>query len=127
VLAELADDGLCRAAKDISMGGVLGTLLMLMECSEIAANVRLDRIPIATQASLERWLVSFPSFGYLLAVAPEFVDAVRQRFGRRGIACAAFGTCLPGSALTVELAGEREVFWDLAGSPFTGAAADALV
>ncbi len=123
ILPALAADGLCAAAKDISMGGVLGTLLMLMECSQVGARVRLERIPKPPSAGLERWLTSFPSYGYLLAVAPEHVAAVRRRFGQRGIACAQFGECTPGGALTVELEDQSAVFWDLGSEAFTGARA----
>jgi selenophosphate synthetase-related protein len=126
ILPELARDGLCAAAKDISMGGILGTLLMLLECSGSGATIDLARIPRPADAPLERWLTSFPSYGYLLAVAPQDVAAVERRFAARGIACAAFGACTPGTRLEVELAGEREPFWDLAASAFTGAPAHAL-
>jgi len=123
ILPGLAEAGLCSSAKDISMGGVLGTLLMLLEGSDVGATVRLDRLPRPAQAALERWLISFPSYGFLLAVAPEHVAAVRRRFGQRGIACEAFGECTRGTALTVELDGDAELFWDLRGAAFTGAAA----
>ena len=126
ILAGLAADGLCASAKDISMGGILGTLLMLIECSEIGAHVRLDDIPGPPHADLERWLVSFPSYGYLLAVEPKHVAAVSRRFAQRGIACAAFGECTAGTALTVERAHERELFWDLRAAPFTGIPAYAV-
>ena len=121
VLPALAEDGLCRAAKDISMGGLLGTLAMLLECSGIGARIALDRIPRPPEAPLERWLASFPSYGYLLAVSPDDVAAVRERFATRGIACAAIGTCTVARDLTVSLAGEEERFWDFAAMPFTGA------
>jgi AIR synthase-related protein len=120
VLPRLAHDGLCAAAKDISMGGVLGTLLMLLECSNVGATIDLERIPRPSQCDLERWLVSFPSYGYLLAAHPREADAVRGRFAERGIACAAIGVCAERTTLSVELAGEREVFWDLATDAFTG-------
>ncbi len=37
ILPALADDGLCRAAKDISMGGVIGTAMMLADASAIGS------------------------------------------------------------------------------------------
>ena len=122
ILPEIAEAGLCRAAKDISMGGLLGTLLMLLECSGIGATVALDRVPKAPDAELERWLGSFPSYGFLLAVAPADVAEVRARFRARDLTCEAFGTCSPGGALRVTLAGEEELFWDLTSSSFTGVA-----
>jgi AIR synthase-related protein len=122
ILPGIAEDGLCAAAKDISMGGLLGTLLMLLECSGVGATVALDRIPCPHSAPLERWLTSFPSFGYLLSVPQRNVDAVRDRFLTRGIACEAIGTCTARQTLEVSLDAESSVFWDLGTSPFTGAA-----
>ncbi len=37
LLPALAEAGLCRAGKDISMAGVLGSLLMLLECSGVGS------------------------------------------------------------------------------------------
>ncbi len=120
ILPRLAEDGLARAGKDISMGGILGTLLMLLECSGIGASIDLDRIPKPAFAPLERWLTSFPSYGYLLAVDSECVAEVERRFAERGIASAAIGTCERGDALYVARDDERELFWDLRSTPFTG-------
>jgi selenophosphate synthetase-related protein len=111
---------LCAAAKDISMGGALGTLLMLLECSGVGARAELERLPIPPGVELERWLLTFPSYGFLLAVAPENVSEVRERFRRRDIPCEAFGTFTQGGALRVAVGQEEEVFWDLERTPFTG-------
>ncbi len=120
ILPQLAEDGLARACKDISMGGILGTLLMLLECSGVGASIDLDRIPKPVSAPLERWLTSFPSYGYLLAVDPACVAEIERRFAARGIASATIGTCERGESLNVTLGDERELFWDLRRTPFTG-------
>ncbi len=121
LLPTLARNGDCTAAKDVSNAGLLGTLLMLLECSGIGAIVQLERLPIPPGVALERWLASFPSFGYILAVAPEASARVRRHFQLNGIACETIGTCDVGTRLTVTHADEREIFWDFATSPFTGA------
>jgi AIR synthase-related protein len=126
LLPSLANDGLCAAAKDISMGGVLGTLLMLLECSGIGALAQLDRLPKPHGVELERWLTSFPSYGFLLAVPAERVAEVCARFRARDIACEAFGTCTARGALRVALGDAEEVFWDLDTTPFTAARARAV-
>jgi AIR synthase-related protein len=123
ILPELAENGLCAAAKDISMGGVLGTLLMLLECSGIGATVELDRLPLPPGVPLERWLQTFPSFGYLLSVPPAHAETVVRSFGEREITCARIGTCTERRTLEVALGAEGETFWDLAERPFTGAPA----
>jgi AIR synthase-related protein len=121
LLPEIAELGLCAAAKDISMGGVLGTLLMLLECSRIGARIDLARVPKPAGAELERWLQTFPSFGFLLAAQPTQVAAIRERFEARGIACVAIGACTERRALEVVRGSESEIFWDLETSAFTGA------
>jgi uncharacterized protein len=125
LLVQIAGDGLCQAAKDISMGGILGTALMLLECSDVGARIDLDAIPVPRGSALEPWLRTFPSFGFLLSVAPANVAAVQALFVRRGIACAAVGTCTRERTLTVQRAGESAVLWDLEREPFTGGAAHA--
>ncbi|WP_157268206.1 sll0787 family AIR synthase-like protein [Azohydromonas aeria] len=136
LLPALAEDGLCDAGKDISMAGVLGTALMLLECSAAGARIALDRLPCpagmppwqaggatAAEARL-RWLSAFPSFGYLLSVRPGHAGAVAQRFTKRGIACADIGavTAEPRVVLTSNgtdgAAPCEATLWDFAAQPF---------
>ena len=70
LLAAIAEAGLSRAAKDISQGGIVGTAVMLAECSGVAIDIDLDAVPNPAGVALERWLLTFPSFGYLLSVEP---------------------------------------------------------
>ena len=48
-------------------------------------------MPRPDGVALERWLQTFPSYGYILAVAPANVAAVLGRFAARGIAAAEIG------------------------------------
>jgi AIR synthase-related protein len=98
LLPQLAESGLCKAAKDISQAGVLGTLLMLLECSGVGAVIHPQQVPmpcsVTTQEQAQRWLnQTFPSYGFLLAVAPQDVEEVLARFAARGLAAAAVGVC----------------------------------
>ena len=120
LLPELAEADLCRAGKDISMGGLLGTTLMLLETSGCGALLHLDRLPLPESVPLARWLVSFPSYGFLLSVRPDRVARVQQRFGDRQLACVDLGEIQPSRQLILELGGERQGFWDLAHQPLTG-------
>ena len=70
LLPEVAERGLARAAKDISQGGIPGTAAMLAESSGVAIDIDLDAIELPAGVALERWLKTFPSFGFLLSVAP---------------------------------------------------------
>jgi selenophosphate synthetase-related protein len=111
ILPAIAEDGLCRAAKDISMAGVVGTAMMLAESSQVGAVIDIDAVPCPPDADPARWLCeTFPSFGFLLAVAPADVDAVIKRFAARDIACAAIGRCDDSQRLRLRAgAAEREI------------------
>ncbi|HTI17150.1 MAG TPA: sll0787 family AIR synthase-like protein [Trinickia sp.] len=131
LLPALAEDGLCDAAKDISMGGVLGTALMLLECSGVGACIDLDSIArphgIETDADFERWLLSFPSFGFLLSVRDAHVDEVMARFADRSLACAVIGTVDASRKAVLERRGEQALLWDFSDAAFIGAShGDAL-
>src|SRR6516162_3092902 len=86
LIPTIAEAGLATAAKDISQGGIIGTAIMLAECSGVGAAIDVRRIPRPDGVSLERWLQTFPSFGYLLAIPPPNVPDVLARFTARGIA-----------------------------------------
>ncbi len=123
VLARLAGDGLCRAAKDISMGGILGTLMMLAECSHVGASIDLASIPLPPGVDLDRWLLTFPSYGFVLSVRPEAVDEISRRFGETGITCAQIGRCTSRRIVEIAFDGSTEELWDLGTTPLIGAVA----
>ena len=66
---------LCHAARDVSMPGIAGSLLQMIEGAGCGATLDLDRLPRPDGAPLERWLLTFPSFGFLLAAKPEHAEA----------------------------------------------------
>lgn len=117
IMAGIAEAGLALAAKDISQGGIPGTAIMLAECSGVGIDLDLRAIPLPDGVALDRWLSTFPSFGYLLSVAPDNVDAVLQRFTARGIAAAAIGTVNAGSVVAINADGNRAVIRDYARTP----------
>ena len=114
ILPALAEAGLCRAAKDISMGGVIGTALMLLECSRVGAAIDVAAVPRPPGAELARWLTAFPSFGFLLSVAETDCSDVLDRFARRDIAAAVIGTCDASRRVRLCDGGAEVPFWDLA-------------
>jgi len=120
LLPDIAEAGLSRAAKDISMAGIVGTALMLAECSRVGLALDLDAIPRPPGVDLERWLTAFPSYGFLLAVAPADVAAVVARFTARDLAAAPVGRITDGSQLVLEAAttGATAPFWDWRARPF---------
>lgn len=121
LLPTLAEAGLSRAAKDISMGGVVGTALMLAECSGVGFILDIDALPIPPSTTIEKWLTAFPSFGYLLAASPEDAASVCRHFAQRDIAAAVIGRCDSSQQCRLTDSSNASVeLWDLAREPFIG-------
>lgn len=119
-LVEVAEAGLCHAARDVSMPGAAGSLLQLLEAAGCGAVLDVERLPRPEGVALQRWLRTFPSFGFLLAAAPRHADAARQRFTRRGLACEPCGRFTDSRALELQSRGSRATVWDLDIAPLTG-------
>jgi selenophosphate synthetase-related protein len=122
LLPAIAEAGLSVAAKDISQGGLIGTAMMLAECSCVGLDIDIAAIPCPDGVTAERWLRTFPSFGYLLSVAPANVAAVMAAFTERGIAAADIGAVTQGGAVSIGLGGASETVWDFARAPLIGCA-----
>jgi len=119
-LAEVAERGLCHAARDVSMPGVAGSLLQLLELALCGATLDLDRLPRPDGVALERWLVTFPSFGFVLAAPPGRAEEACAVFAARGLACARCGTFDGTRTLRITAHGRFATVWDLASEPLTG-------
>jgi hypothetical protein len=120
LLPAIAEAELAFAGKDISQGGIVGTIMMLAECSGVAATINVAAVPRPSGIPLERWLLTFPSYGYVIAVAPANVDAVLGRFARRGIAAAEIGSITAGRHVAITDGRATETVWDFAHEPLIG-------
>lgn len=125
LLPALAEDGVCAAAKDISMGGLLGSLAMLLEPTGAGASLDLARVPRPDGVPLERWVTVFPTYGFVLCVPPHRVADCLRAFDERGLACAEAGVVDATGTLRVGLDGQEEVLADVARDGLTRAGARA--
>ncbi|WP_232663350.1 AIR synthase related protein [Pseudonocardia sp. TRM90224] len=120
LLAELAAAGVCVAAKDISMAGLLGSLAMLLEHGDLGVTVDLDVLPAPAGVPLTRWLNCFPSFGFLLCVPTGRVTECVAAFESRELAAAPVGTLDGSGELAVRAGAERANVLRLADVRVTG-------
>ncbi len=121
ILPQLAECGLCTAGKDISMGGIVGTVLMMMETSGCGAILNVDSIPRPETVTLDWWLRCFPSFGFVLSVQPENILSVQTYFNSQNIVCESIGTV--NNSKQIHLQDDRgniALFWDLNQENFMG-------
>jgi uncharacterized protein len=120
LLPAIAEAGLARAGKDISQGGIIGTAIMLAECSGVGASIDVTRVPRPSAVSVERWLQTFPSFGFLLAAPARNVATVLELFAARGIAAADIGTISEGERVEITDGRTRETVWDFSHATLIG-------
>ena len=73
------------------MPGIAGSLLQLLEVAGCGATLELEQIPRPEGVSIERWLETFPSFGFLLVAPPGATASATEPFLKRGLACARCG------------------------------------
>jgi uncharacterized protein len=120
LLPSLAESNLAAAAKDISQGGLVGTTMMLAECSRVGTRIDLARLPRPEGVPLERWLLTFPSYGFVLAVHPENVARVVAAFGERDIAAADIGEFTTDHRVVISDGESAQTIWDFAREPLMG-------
>jgi hypothetical protein len=125
LLPEVAEKGLARAAKDISQGGVPGTAAMLAESSGVSIALDLDAIEPPPGVALERWLRTFPSYGFLLSVAPRHIEPALAMFRARGLHAASIGAVKPGSQVTLHSEGHSALLRDFSAERLMGFGAGA--
>jgi selenophosphate synthetase-related protein len=104
------------------MPGVAGSLLQLLELTDgCGATLDLDALPRPHDVALEQWLVTFPSFGFVLAAPPERAAEAANAFTKRGLHCAPCGAFDDSAVLRIAAGGATADVWDLAAEPLTRA------
>ncbi|CDX50828.1 conserved hypothetical protein [Mesorhizobium plurifarium] len=120
LMALIAERGLSRAAKDISQGGIPGTAIMLAECSGVGIDIDLEAIPAPAGVALDRWLATFPSFGFLISAPSADAAEILPLFTARGISAAIIGAVAEGSEVAIVSEGRRALIRDHAASALMG-------
>jgi AIR synthase-related protein len=92
LLPRLAQAGITHAAKDISMGGLVGTAAMFAEACGLGITIDLDAIPRPSRIDELAWLSCFPSFGFLLAVSSGQLKSLQELLlNYNNLICASIG------------------------------------
>jgi hypothetical protein len=120
LLADVAEAGLCVAAKDVSMSGVLGSLAMLLESSGCGATIDVAALPRPDAVPLTEWSVAFPTFGFVLAAPPDRAGGCRRAFRRHGLECEACGVVDSSGIVRLHLGRDERQLFDLIREPLTG-------
>jgi selenophosphate synthetase-related protein len=117
LLPEAAEAGELRAARDVSMPGVVGSLIQMLEGTGLGCALDVEEIPRPQDSDLAAWLTAFMSYGFLLIGEP---DALARRFGAAGLPIATVGR-LDDSGVVTLVAGESaRAVWNFSLDRLTG-------
>jgi selenophosphate synthetase-related protein len=125
-LPAIAEEGLCKAAKDVSNAGLLGTAAIMMENSGTGAEIDIPSIRCPSGISLEEWVLCFQSFGFLLSVPPGNERRVMEIFSQRSIDTAVIGEVTNSRQVILKKGQDRKVLFDLERETITGISAKPL-
>ncbi len=120
VMTLLAENDLCSTAKDVSNGGLLGTICLLLEASEKGAVIEIDKIPKPDAFNLIDWLKAFLSYGFVLCVDKEKTCQVIEKFSRQRITSEVIGTITEDKKVILSCNNKRDLLFDLDRECITG-------
>jgi selenophosphate synthetase-related protein len=125
LIPELAASDMLRCGRDISMGGIFQTAALIAERSGTSLCIDPFLVPGVDQEDLLddqlRRLLAFPSYGFLLAAAPENSDRICARFAQRGLCARVVGSVDDGPPQVLAVNGTKSItVRDLTAAPLTG-------
>lgn len=118
LLAAAAAAGDAWAARDVSMPGIVGSLVQLLESAGgLGCSLDVPAIEAPADIPLGDWMGCFPSFGFLLVGDAE---ALLSRFRGAGLTASRVGTLDDSGVLRLTDGGRAAEVWDLGANPLTG-------
>ncbi len=125
LLTEAAETGEAWAGRDVSMPGLAGSLLQLLESAGgFGCALDVASIPVPEGVALRDWLVAFPSYAFLLCGDPGRLE---ERFGAHGLACRQVGVLDTTGRLRLAGGTEEVEVWDLTREPLAALASSGRV
>jgi putative methanogenesis marker protein 2 len=112
VMNDIAKNHLLTAGKDISNPGILGTLGMLLEASEVGATVELGKIPRNTSVNWDDWLKLYPGSGFVLTAEKENVEECIKMLEEVNITAQVAGTIIEKKKLYLTHKDQKKTVFD---------------
>ncbi|MCP8311144.1 MAG: AIR synthase-related protein [Candidatus Methylarchaceae archaeon HK01M] len=110
-IPQIVEKNLATASRDISVPGILGSIVMLCESSRLGAVVKIEDIPKPANTNLESWLMCYPSFGFILTTNEP--GRCIKIFRESGYEANVVGEITKEKQIKIEYLGEQDIFWNL--------------
>ncbi len=120
VLPCIAEKALCRTAKDVSNGGILGTIALLLESSRKGAVIDLNKITKPDSFVFIDWLKAFLSYGFVLTSDKADTGKIISEFANKNISAEVIGEVKEERKFRLLFNNEDEVLYDLETETITG-------
>jgi hypothetical protein len=120
ILPCLAEDDLCSTAKDVSNGGIIGTICLMLESSKKGGVIDLDSIPRPSGFDQIDWLKAFLSYGFILCAQGDSTISILSRFREKGITAEIIGTVVDQPEVLIKRGDERGILIDFSKESITG-------
>ena len=120
ILPQLAEKELCATAKDVSNGGLLGTIALLLETSQRGAFIDIDRVPKPPNFPTIDWLKAFLSYGFILCADKDKTDKIISEFKSKNITANVIGEITAEQQLVISFEGEQGILFDFEREAITG-------
>jgi selenophosphate synthetase-related protein len=108
---QLAEKELVHACRDVSGPGIIGTIAMLCESSHVGASIIIDDIPKPEDLSMQDWLTTYPSTGFVFSTNKPQKCAKLLR--KHGLTANVVGMISSKRAIRISYRGQAETFMDL--------------
>jgi len=98
------------SSKDISSPGIIGSLAMLCEASNVGAKIYLDKIPRPRDIPIHEWLTVYPAMGLIFGIN-DFCET--KMLENAGFSVSYVGKFTSDNKIVLSLNNEEETFMDL--------------
>lgn len=112
VMNTIGKKHLVNAAKDISNPGIVGTLGMLLEASDMGANIDLDQIPKPDDIDWIRWLKMYPGSAFVLSAPDETTDEALDLLNKANITATTIGKVTSNKKLSMTYENQERTVFD---------------
>jgi len=119
VMNELAEQHILSASKDVSVAGIVGTAVMMLEYSGKGGTLDLDEIRMSkpSEIPLEDWLRMYISLGFLVATAKEHLTQVGRIAENHALSACIIGVVDESRVVRLSMDGEERTIFDFTRGP----------